>query len=208
LKGLISKQIYLYRHLFGDVQFRWVDAYFPFTEPSFELEIFFNGNWLEVLGCGILRDKIIDNTGLDSKKQVAWAFGIGLERLAMILFDIKDIRLFWTQDRRFLNQFKEGHITTFKPYSKYPPCYKDISFYLNENFNENDLCEIIRNITGDLVENVECVDTFVNKSNGKTSKCYRILFRHMDRTVTNEEINDFQIKIRDEIKNNLELELR
>ena len=108
----------LNRHLFGDVKFRWVDAYFPFTEPSYELEIFFNGKWMEVLGCGILRDKIIDNAGLDSKKMKAWAFGIGLERLAMRLFDIKDIRLFWTKDERFLNQFKEGKIKKFVPYSK------------------------------------------------------------------------------------------
>jgi phenylalanyl-tRNA synthetase alpha chain len=195
-------------HLFGDVKFRWVDAYFPFTEPSYELEIFYNGAWLELLGCGILRDKIIDNSGLDSRKQIAWAFGMGLDRLAMKMFDIKDIRLFWTKDKRFSDQFKDGQITTFKSYSKYPPCYKDITFYIDENFNDNDLCEIIRNIAGDMVENVECVDNFTNKNTNKTSKCFRILFRHMDRTVTNEEINEYQFKIREEIKNTLKLELR
>jgi phenylalanyl-tRNA synthetase alpha chain len=185
-----------------------VDAYFPFTEPSFELEIYFNGNWLEVLGCGILRDKIINNCGIQSNDNIAWAFGIGLERLAMVLFDIKDIRLFWTKDKRFLNQFKDGQITAFKPYSKYPPCYKDVSFYIDDKFNENDIFEIIRSVTGDMVENVQCVDTFTNKANNKVSKCYRILFRHMDRTVTNEEINQYQVKIRDDLKNILNLELR
>jgi phenylalanyl-tRNA synthetase alpha chain len=198
----------LNNHIFGEVKFRWVDAYFPFTEPSYELEIFFNGDWLEVLGCGLLRTKIIDNSGLVSKKQVAWAFGIGLERLAMKLFDIKDIRLFWTKDNRFLSQFSDGKIRKFKPYSKYPPCYKDITFYIPDTFCENDFLEIIRNVTGDLVEDVKCIDTFTNTKTNKTSKCFRILYRHMDKTLTNEEINVFQVKIRQLAQENLNLELR
>jgi phenylalanyl-tRNA synthetase alpha chain len=198
----------LVKNIFGDVKYRWVDAYFPFTEPSFELEIFFNGDWLEVLGCGILRDGILKNAGLDPNKNRAWAFGIGLERLAMKLFDVKDIRLFWTNDDRFLKQFEEGKISNFKPYSKYPPCYKDITFFIDENFNDNDFFEIVRNVTGELVEDVKCIDTFVNSKINKTSKCFRILYRHMDRTVTNEEINDFQIKLRELVQNELKLELR
>lgn len=198
----------LNKHIFGEVKFRWVDAYFPFTEPSFELEIFFNGDWLEVLGCGLLRTKIIENSGLDPKKQVAWAFGIGLERLAMKLFDIKDIRLFWTKDNRFLSQFSDGKIKKFKPYSKYPPCYKDITFFIPDTFCENDLLEIIRNVTGDLVEDVKCIDTFTNPKTNKTSKCFRILYRHMDKTLTNDEINVFQVKIRELAQKNLNLELR
>ena len=75
---------------------RWNDDYFPFTSPSFELEIFFNGEWLEVLGCGVIQTKIIENAGL---KQPGWAFGLGLERLAMVLFEIPDIRLFWSKVR-------------------------------------------------------------------------------------------------------------
>jgi phenylalanyl-tRNA synthetase alpha chain len=59
-----------------------------------------------------------------------WAFGLGLERLAMVLFDIPDIRLFWSQDPRFTSQFTDGKITKFVPYSKYPMCYKDVSFWL------------------------------------------------------------------------------
>ena len=61
------------------------------------------------------------------------AFGLGLERLAMILFKITDIRLFWTEDSRFVNQFKEGTIKKFVPYSKYPPVYKDIAFWIPDN---------------------------------------------------------------------------
>ena len=94
----------LAQHLFGEVEMRWVDAYFPFTEPSYELEIYFNGEWLEVLGCGVMQQSILDDSGNPGKK--AWAFGLGLERLAMVLFDIPDIRLFWSDDPRFSNQFR------------------------------------------------------------------------------------------------------
>ena len=129
------------RHVFGDVETRWVDAYFPFTEPSLELEIYFRGEWLEVLGCGILQQQIIRNAHLG--EEIGWAFGLGLERLAMVLFDIPDIRLFWSQDPRFLNQFQDGQITKFEPFSKYPPCYKDVSFWHDPlTFHENHLCEM------------------------------------------------------------------
>jgi phenylalanyl-tRNA synthetase alpha chain len=93
--------------IFGKVEMRWVDAYFPFTEPSMELEIFFEGEWLEVLGCGVLRREIAETAGVDN--EVGWAFGLGLERLAMVLFDIPDIRLFWSEDPRFIRQFKVRH---------------------------------------------------------------------------------------------------
>jgi phenylalanyl-tRNA synthetase alpha chain len=86
----------------------------------------------------------------------------------MVLFNIPDIRLFWSDDKRFLNQFKSGEITKFQPYSKYPPCYKDMSFWVppisgdsaggkGKVFHENDYCEIVREVAGDLVENVTLV---------------------------------------------------
>lgn len=111
--------------------------------------------------------------------KAGWAFGLGLERIAMVLFNIPDIRLFWTEDDRFLSQFKSGQITQFQPYSKYPPCYKDMSFWLPPNtidlsstsgrtaaggkgrvFHENDYCEIVREVAGDLVENVTLVSRY------------------------------------------------
>jgi len=96
VEGMIEK-------LFGKVQFRWNSDYFPFTEPSFELEILFQGKWLEVLGSGIIHQTLMNNVGLGHLK--GWAFGLGLERLAMILYEIPDIRLFWCTDPRFLEQF-------------------------------------------------------------------------------------------------------
>ena len=86
--------------------------------------------------------------------KIGWAFGLGLERIAMKLFDIPDIRLFWSEDERFLNQFECGPDVKFKPFSKYPPTYKDVSFWINESFMQNDLFEVIRSVAGDYVEEV------------------------------------------------------
>lgn len=107
---------------------RWIEAYFPFTSPSFELEVFWQGEWLELLGSGVVQQSILNNAGL--KDHIGWAWGIGIERLAMLLFNVPDIRLFWSQDERFLKQFQEGKITRFESFSKYPPCYKDVSFWV------------------------------------------------------------------------------
>lgn len=126
----------LARALFGDVEIRWSPDYFPFTAPSWELEILFQGEWLEVLGCGVVHQQILTNCGLQHGR--GWAFGLGLERLAMILFNIPDIRLFWTDDPRFHAQFSSAipgdhaSFPSFVPYSKYPECYKDVSFWLPE----------------------------------------------------------------------------
>ncbi|XP_057816032.1 phenylalanine--tRNA ligase, chloroplastic/mitochondrial isoform X2 [Cryptomeria japonica] len=180
----------LARHLFGDVEMRWVDTYFPFTNPSFELEIYFQEKWMEVLGCGVTEQAILNANGRPGT--TAWAFGLGLERLAMVLFDIPDIRLFWSSDHRFTSQFSKGQLgVKFKPFSKFPPCYKDISFWINEPFTENNLCEVVRGVAGDLAEEVSLIDEFTNKK-GMTSHCYRITFRSMERSLTDEEVNRLQ----------------
>ncbi|KAK5324382.1 phenylalanyl-tRNA synthetase alpha subunit, mitochondrial [Exophiala xenobiotica] len=107
---------------------RWIEAYFPFTSPSFELEVFWQGEWLELLGSGVVQQSILNHAGLNDR--IGWAWGIGIERLAMLLFNVPDIRLFWSQDERFLKQFQDGKITRFESFSKFPPCYKDISFWV------------------------------------------------------------------------------
>ena len=192
--------------IFGDVETRWVDAYFPFTDPSLELEVFFQDDWLEVLGSGVIQQQILHNCDLNHTN--GWAFGLGLERLAMVLFDIPDIRLFWSEDSRFNEQFRPGEVTKFKPFSKYPPCYKDVTFWKPENFHENDLCDKIRGVAGDLVERVELIDDFVHPKNNKTSYCYRITYRSMDRNLINEEVDELQEMIRQEMVDNLKCELR
>jgi len=117
----------------------------------------------------------------------------------MKLFEIGDIRLFWSEDDRFLSQFKQGEITKFKSYSKYPGCYKDIAFWIPQTteseseslikFSENDFMQVVRGVAGDLAETVELIDEFTHPKNKKTSMCFRINYRHMDRNLTNEEVD-------------------
>ncbi|KAI8899947.1 phenylalanyl-tRNA synthetase mitochondrial precursor [Globomyces pollinis-pini] len=206
LEGLI-------KFLFNDehLQIRWIQAYFPFTSPSWEMEIFYNNQWLEVLGCGVIEQEIINNALPEKSKDIiGWAFGIGLERIAMVLFDIPDIRLFWSTDPRFLSQFKSGKITKFVPFSKYPVCYKDISFWYPTTFHENDMSEIVRTICGDTAEegNLPLIDTFVHPKTKKQSRCYRINYRSMDRTLTNKEIDQLHNQLAAQLVEQLGIELR
>ncbi|KAG8949722.1 hypothetical protein FRC04_008262 [Tulasnella sp. 424] len=156
---------------------RWIPAYFPWTGPSYEVEVLFQGKWLEILGCGVVQNHTLVRS--DVNDRLAWAFGLGLERIAMVLYNIPDIRLFWSTDPRFLSQFTDGRVTTFKPYSKFPPCYKDISLWVDvpssdeaskptRPFHENDFCDIVRDTVGDLVEDVKMIDEFIHP---KTALC-------------------------------------
>ncbi|KAI3659382.1 hypothetical protein MP638_001304 [Amoeboaphelidium occidentale] len=201
----------------SDIQMRWIDAYFPFTSPSYELEIFYNDKWMEILGCGIVQQAIMpsSNNTAGKDKEIAWAFGIGLERLAMVAFGIPDIRLFWSTDSRFLDQFKDSNpiqSMKFKPFSNYSGTYKDLSFWTpsgTENFNETDLFELIRQVDGnDWVESVSLVDDYTNKKTGRRSVCYRIMYRHMSRTLSNKEVDLIQERLRERVQEDLKVELR
>ncbi|KAI1310546.1 hypothetical protein EDD11_003688 [Mortierella claussenii] len=189
-----------------DLQVRWIDAQFPFTSPSWEMEILYQGKWLEVLGCGVIKQDILNNAGKPDK--IGWAFGLGLERLALVLFGIPDIRLFWSQDDRFLKQFEPSKIQKFKAFSKYPPCIKDISFWSDSQFHENNFCEIVRDVAGDIVEDVQLIDDFTHPKTKRRSFCYRINYRSMDRNVTNMEINELQEKLREQVVERMKVELR
>jgi phenylalanyl-tRNA synthetase alpha chain len=184
--------------IFGKIEMRWIDAYFPFTDPSLELEVKFQDDWLEALGCGVYHPDVLKNAG-KSPDVFGWAFGFGLERWAMKVFGIPDIRLFWSEDPRFLSQFSsEKGLSKFEPFSKYPECYKDISFYIPEKFVENDFFELVRDIGGDLVEKVSKVDQFTKQ--GKKSVCFRITYRSMDRSLVNEEIDVIQKELREKVQ--------
>ena len=88
------------------VNMRLRPGYFPFTEPSFEIDIQDKkGNWLECAGAGMVHPNVLKNSGVDSKKWQGFAFGFGIDRVAMIKHNINDIRLFYSSDLRFLNQF-------------------------------------------------------------------------------------------------------
>ncbi|KAG6890689.1 hypothetical protein C0995_005062 [Termitomyces sp. Mi166 len=187
---------------------RWIESYFPFTSPSFEVEVFFQDKWLEILGCGVVQQATLDVAEVPNK--IGWAFGLGLERIAMILYSIPDIRLFWSTDPRFLSQFEDGKITTFKPYSKYPSCFKDVSFWSPKDriLHENDFCDLVRDVAGDIVEDVEKIDEFVHPKTGRTSTCFRINYRSMDRSLSNEEVNAIQAQVVSRLKDQLGVEIR
>jgi phenylalanyl-tRNA synthetase alpha chain len=209
---------------------RWVEAYFPFTSPSWELEVYWQGDWLEVLGCGVVQQSILDGAGV--RNRLGWAFGLGLERIAMLLYSIPDIRLFWSTDPRFLSQFSSRKpIRPFVPFSKYPACFKDVSFWLRASssaagglsrpastpaaaaasptaFHENDVMEIAREVCGDLVEDVRLVDEFVHPKTGRKSLCYRTNYRSLERTLTNEETNELHERFRQQLVEKLGVELR
>lgn len=193
--------------LFGPVEKRWGVDNFPFTTPSFELEIFYNGDWLEVLGCGVMRQEILRDAGRGESP--GWAFGLGLERLAMVLFDIPDIRLFWSSDRRFLEQFSDGKITKFKPFSKFPACYKDVSFWLGDvAFHPNDLAELVRGVAGDEIEEIKLIDEFTHPKTSRQSKTFRLNYRSMENSLTNEAVNVMQEKVRGLLQEKFHVELR
>jgi phenylalanyl-tRNA synthetase alpha chain len=92
------------RFLGEDAEIRLRPSFFPFVEPGFEVDVKHNGEWMELLGAGMVHPKVLENCGIDSKKYQGFAFGFGLDRMAMIKFNIPDIRLFYQGDLR-LNQF-------------------------------------------------------------------------------------------------------
>lgn len=223
---------------------RWVEAYFPFTSPSFELEVLWQGEWLELVGSGVVQQPILSKAGMS--RSIGWAWGVGIERLAMVLFGIPDIRLFWSQDPRFLSQFKRGTVTKYEPFSKFPACYKDVAFWVPATspsaasplnipdggnagvaaaaggdatkanpaevqasaFHENDVMEVVRDVGGTLVEDVKLTDEFVHPKSGRKSLCYRINYRSLERTLTNDEVNALHGTVTERLVGELGVELR
>lgn len=202
----------LAQSIFGpEAESRWVETQFPFTTPSWELEVKHKGDWLELLGCGIMKQQILTEAGVYD--QVGWAFGIGLERIAMKVYQIPDIRLFWSTDSGFLNQFKDASPQSniiYKPISQFPQCTNDISFWLPDHglYNSNDFYDLVRSIGGDIIEQVTLVDNFVHPKTKNTSHCYRIVYRHMEKTLTQEEVSVVHKEIENTATKELNVRIR
>ena len=110
--------LYFTKEMFGKSKIRLRPSYFPFTEPSAEVDIYWGletetdykitkgTGWLEIMGCGMVDPNVLKNTNIDSEKYSGFAFGMGIERIAMLLYQIPDIRMFYENDVRFLEQFK------------------------------------------------------------------------------------------------------
>ena len=104
LKGTLEQ--FLREFFEEDVRVRFRPSYFPFTEPSIEVDIDRgDGKWLEVLGCGMVHPKVLEMSGIDSEEYTGFAFGMGVERFAMLRYGVDDLRLFFENDLRFLSQF-------------------------------------------------------------------------------------------------------
>jgi phenylalanyl-tRNA synthetase alpha chain len=113
--------LYFAKEMYGKTKIRLRPSYFPFTEPSAEMDIYWGlenetdyritkgTGWLEILGCGMVDPQVLENCGIDPEKYSGFAFGMGIERQAMMLYKINDIRLLFENDVRFLNQFSSAY---------------------------------------------------------------------------------------------------
>lgn len=215
----------------NDAEYRFNADSFPYTTDSLEVEVMFKGKWLEVTGAWVVHPTVLQKLWLDPEKYNGWAFGFGIERLVMALKQIPDIRIFWSHDKRILKQW--GNLDSYKEVSSYPPVYKDISLVVPKERFKKDVEEeeksgeleltkdtesdffaitgIIRDVGGDLIEEVKIIDMYENdKKFGDMNKSLtiKIVFRSIERTLTNEEINKMYFEIRDKLNSNLGYELR
>lgn len=196
--------------VFGpEVKYRLNKDTFPYTDPSLEMEVEIGGNWVEVVGCGVVKGSVLKKLGVDPENYTGWAFGFGLERLAIVSMNLPDIRLLWSEDERVKRQLKLG--STYKEVSKYPPITRDISFIVGKDFIPNGYFDLIRDVGGDLVEEVSLLDKYENVAKfgeGKTSYTYRTIYRSTERTLTVEEINKIHDQITEETKKQFNAEVR
>lgn len=196
--------------VFGkDIQFRFNEDTFPYTDPSVEMEIEKNGKWLEVLGGGMVRTSVLEKLGVDPKQYTGWAFGFGMERLAIISMELPDIRLLRSEDPRVVKQLVLGN--PFKEVSKFPPITRDISFIVAKGFFVNQYYDVIRDIGGDLIEQVELLDTYADEKKfgaGRVSYTFRVIYRANDRTLVSEEVDVIQDKLYKETALQFKAEMR
>ncbi len=205
LKNALSEIV---KSIFGaEVKYRFNVDNFPYTDPSLEVEVEINGQWIEILGGGMPKKNVLSNFGVEGYN--GWAFGFGLERLAIISMDLPDIRLLWSEDPRIKKQLRLGN--KYIPVSKYPPITRDISFVVSHDFVPNNYFDLIRDLGGDLVERVELIDKYENPEKfgeNKISYTYRIVYRSNDRTLVSGEVDVIQEKIYQQTAEQFNAELR
>ncbi len=197
LKKVLSEVV---EGVFGrDVKYRFNPDTFPYTDPSLEVEVMINEQWIEILGGGMPKKSVMKNFGLEGYN--GWAFGFGLERLAIIGMELPDIRLLWSQDPRVIKQLKLGQ--KYTDVSKYPAIVRDISFIVKNDFIPNNYFDLVRDVAPDMVEEVALIDKYENDTKFGTeniSYAYRITYRTIDRTLTNTEIDTLHKKLEEVTK--------
>ena len=207
LENVLSQVI---ETVFGkNTKYRFNKDTFPYTDPSLEVEVMIGEKWVEILGSGVIKGSVLEKLGVDSKQYTGWAFGFGLERLAIIGMELPDIRLLWSTDPRVQKQLKLG--TKYKEVSKYPAITRDISFIVPKTFIPNNYFDLIRDIVGDMAEEVSLIDKYENDKKfgaDKMSYAYRIVYRSTDRTLKTEEVEPIQNKVIEETKKQFGAEVR
>lgn len=205
LKNVLSEVV---KSVFGpDITYRFTVETFPYTDPSLEVEVQVEGEWVEIVGGGMPKKAVLKNMGVEGYN--GWAFGFGLERLAMISMRLPDIRLLWSEDERVKQQLVLGR--AFTEVSKYPSIIRDISFVVSKDFIPNNYFDLIRDLSGDLVEEVKLLDRFENAEKfgaDKVSYTFRITYQSHERTLTNEEVNAMQETIIRETRDRLSAVIR
>ena len=197
IEDLQDVLIKIARAIYGkDIEYRFNKDQFPYTDPSIEMEVYKNGKWLEVLGSGVVRGTVLKSLGVDPDIYNGWAFGFGLERLAIISMELPDIRLLWSDDERVKKQLALGN--KYKEVSKFPPITRDVSFVVKKDFVPNNYFDLIRDLGGNIVEEVRLLDHYDDTEkfgDDKTSYTYRIIYRSNERTLKTSEIDPIQEKI-------------
>ncbi len=205
LKNVLTE---IAQSIFGkDTKIRFNEDQFPYTDPSLEMEIEIQGQWIEMLGSGMARKSVLANFGLTGYH--GWAFGFGLERMAIVSMQLPDIRLLWSQDPRVIKQLKLGN--KFVEVSKFPPITRDISFVVDKDFVPNNYFDLIRDIVGDLIEEVKLLDTYEDAGKFGSdciSYTYRIVYRSNERTLRAEEVDTLQDEIYKQTANQFNAALR
>lgn len=199
-----------------DVQIRFNEDDFPYTDPSLEVEINVKGTaaegpargeWLEILGGGMPKKSVLKNMGVEGYS--GWAFGFGIERIAIASMALPDIRLLWSNDERIKKQLKLGNV--YEEVSKYPPSVRDISFIVSKDFVPNDYFDMVRDVADELIEEIELIDEYENDEKfgaDKKSYAYRITYRSIDRTLTSEEVEKLHTEVEERTKEQFDATIR
>ena len=210
LDDLKEVQVDMAQSVLGkNIEYKFLEDAFPFTTPSLEMDVMFNGDWMEVNGAGLVHSQVLKNFGLDPEVYNGWAFGFG-DRLAMIKMGIPDIRILWSDDPRITSQFKDIN-SKYKEVSRYPGTFRDISFVIDKSINLNNYYEIVRDCGENIIEEVKLFDQFENDKKfgaGKKSYTFRIVYQSHERTLTNEEVNKIQDEIVAKTKSELQAVVR
>ncbi len=199
------------RALYGSaVRWKTVPDSFPFTDPSLEVQVEMDGRTLEVLGSGLVHPQVLRNLGLDPATVSGWAFGFGVDRLAMLKMQIPDIRILWSQDSRIVSQFRDLS-SVYREVSRYPSVVRDISFVMPKSMSLNEYYEVVRDLGGNLVQEVRFLDRFESTEKfgaDKVSYTFRIVYQSFERTLTNAEVDKVHHTLEEDTKKRFSATIR